>query len=406
MIPLSERFSPPAIWTSLGQITGLVGMAAFAVSLILSVRVSTLEDFFGGMNRVYIAHHIIGGISFILLMIHPLLLMMSYLRSSWHFAALFLLPGADWAKNLGIAGLLTMMSLLILTYYIELPYELWRYTHKYLGAAFFAGGLHSFYISSDMNSGPLRIYMFYLSAFGMLCYVYRTVLGKFFVPRFLYEVRNVVRESTDTIDLILAPAGKRVMNFVPGQFVFVTFQGKGVHAETHPFSISSPPVAQGFRLSIKTLGDYTGWLSTIPVGTRASIEGPYGRFSYAFNPNRSYIWIGGGIGITPFVSMAYTVHSGECQVDIFYCTRDAREAIYMPTFSSIQSQNPYIRVFPWFSKEKGRLTGEQIARISGAIRTKDIFICGPPIMMHTLKKQLMGLGVKPDHIHTEEFGML
>ncbi|MBI5465867.1 MAG: ferric reductase, partial [Candidatus Kerfeldbacteria bacterium] len=73
--PISTRFiSSTTTLTSLGQITGLVGMAMFALTLILSARLKFLENYFGGLNRVYVAHHIFGSIAFILLLFHPLIL--------------------------------------------------------------------------------------------------------------------------------------------------------------------------------------------------------------------------------------------------------------------------------------------------------------------------------------------
>ena len=56
------------------QALGLSGMAMFALNLVLSARLKWLESIFGGMNKIYIAHHILGGLAFILLLLHPLFL--------------------------------------------------------------------------------------------------------------------------------------------------------------------------------------------------------------------------------------------------------------------------------------------------------------------------------------------
>jgi predicted ferric reductase len=382
-------------------------MVLFAESLILSARIPFFEPLFGGMNRVYIAHHILGGAAFLFLMVHPVSLAAVYIQNSWVSAALFLLPGQSWEINLGIASLLSLMALLIVTYYLYLPYELWRYTHKFLGAVFFLGILHTFFISSDISwYMPLRQYLLILSALGIVAFLYRSVFGRIFVPTYTYTVTKVHHMANDVVELILQPVGKRILNFVPGQFVFVTFVGPGIERETHPFSMSTPPMKSGFRLSIKTLGDYTSWLPNIPVGTTVRVEGPYGRFSYLYERNRSYIWIGGGIGITPFVSMAYSLEPGSCQADVYYATTTSDEAVYMPALTSLVSANPDLRVIPWYSKEQGRLTAELVSRTSKDFRTRDIFICGPPPMMHALKKQFIALGVPSGRIHMEEFGML
>lgn len=407
-IPISERFADSTTaLLSLGQVFGLVGLVSFALSLILSARVKVFEPLFGGMNRAYVAHHILGGVSFTLLLMHPVFLAAVYIRNSWHSAALFLLPGADWTINLGIASLLSLMALLIVTYYLDLPYELWRYTHKFLGAVFFLGGLHSFFVSSDITwYMPIRYYVFAIAILGIAAYSYRTLFWGLFVPKYTYKVSKVIHVTSDLIELLMQPVGKRLLDFIPGQFVFVTFVGKGIDGETHPFSISTPPMKEGFRLTIKTLGDYTAWLSNIPVGTKVLVEGPYGRFSYAYEKNRSDIWIGGGIGITPFVSMAYSIDPGECKADVYYMTTTEAEAVYLPALTSLAAHNPDLKVIPWYSKVRGRLTANAIAETSGDLSAKDVFICGPPLMMHALTDQLIKMGVNRYRIHTEEFGMI
>ena len=62
MKPLSVRFvSASATLTSFGQMAGLVGIAMFAAVLMLSGRYKFLEKYFGGLNRMYFAHHFFGG---------------------------------------------------------------------------------------------------------------------------------------------------------------------------------------------------------------------------------------------------------------------------------------------------------------------------------------------------------
>ncbi|MDP2909916.1 MAG: ferric reductase-like transmembrane domain-containing protein, partial [bacterium] len=171
--PFEERFSGPArTLTSFGQIAGLVGMAMFALALILSGKFGFLENRFGGPGKTYSAHHFLGAFSFVLLLSHPLFLAGKYLLISSKSAALFLLPGNDWPINFGIFGLLSLIILLVPTFFMRLPYEKWKLTHKFLGLTFFLAGFHSFFIPSDIALFlPLKIYMFSLFAAGFLAYI-------------------------------------------------------------------------------------------------------------------------------------------------------------------------------------------------------------------------------------------
>lgn len=56
------------------------------------------------------------------------------------------------------------------------------------------------------------------------------------------------------------------------------------------------------ELSVKDLGDFTAKVKTLAPGTRACLDGPYGMFSIDYYPSLSYVFLAGGIGITPFMS--------------------------------------------------------------------------------------------------------
>ena len=126
------------------------------------------------------------------------------------------------------------------------------------------------------------------------------------MPRFEYRVESVKAINDRVVAIEMAPRG-RAMRFSPGQFVFVQFFQRGISTEAHPFSVSSTPEDGRLRIVVKALGDYTSRLPALRRGAVARIEGPFGKFSHHNCPNRKQVWIAGGIGITPFLSMAGTL---------------------------------------------------------------------------------------------------
>ena len=61
--PLQFRFGDPfSFMTSVGQITGLIGITLFSVTMILSARLHFLEEYFGSLDRIYRIHHYTGTI--------------------------------------------------------------------------------------------------------------------------------------------------------------------------------------------------------------------------------------------------------------------------------------------------------------------------------------------------------
>lgn len=394
------------VTTSLGQVTGLVGLVMFALSLFLSMRHRWFEPFFGGMNNVYIAHHQLGGIAFFLLLLHPLFLVYSYAKTSFAAGFLFLFPGEDWTVNVGIAALLLLMSLLIITYWADLPYQLWRFTHKFLGIALVLGAVHGMMVSSDVSRTPLLWwYMVGICGLGVIGFVYRSVLGRFLVPRYAYTLQKIVSLGSGIVELHLVPESEHWIHFVPGQFLFITFGSRGGF-ETHPFSISSAPADSGIRLTVKALDDFTNKLDRYKEHSTVYLEGPYGKFSPVYHPSKSYIWIGGGIGITPFISMARALVGQTISIDLYYAVRDESEAVYMNELITLAKDNPLFKIILWTSKTNGRLTGKSVTTYSPDYQSRDIFFCGPPPMMHGLKKQLRELGVNPTRLISEEFSML
>lgn len=404
--PLSLRFATNYnIFRSLGEIFGLVGATMFCLNLILSVRLKLFEDYFGGMNRVYIAHHILGGTALIVLLIHPLLLTFDVATYSWKAASVYMLPGVDWTINLGIAAFLFFMALMILTFFVSLPYEFWRFTHKFLGLVFFLATIHGFFVTSDISSYPLmRNYMLLIFSIGLGAFLYKTVFGRFLIPQYHYAVSDVKPLQDNVIEITLTPENKQ-MKFTPGQFVFLSFHGEGITNETHPFSVSSANTQNQLQISVKAEGDFTSKLKNLKPGMKASLEGAFGKFSYQHSHGKKQIWIAGGIGITPFLSMAKTL-GDDFHIDCFYSVRSEAEAVYLQELQQIATTHTNFRITPCFSKSQGRLTAESIQKISGELSGKDIFICGPPPMMQSLKKQLLLLHVPKKNIHTEEFSIL
>lgn len=328
-----------------GKLTGIVGMVMYALNLIYSTRLKFLEDLFGGLNRVYIAHHILGGLALILLCFHPLFLSLQYVTTSLREAGFLLIPhdlvpvgalfdpGHDlhadvlqqWAVFWGIIAFWGMVVLLVITFFIKLPYQIWLFTHKFLGPAFFLAGLHVLFIRSDTSaSALLKYYILFLSLLGLLAFVYRTLMPKILIRRYRYQVTGINIWGSSIAKISLQPFS-RAISYKPGQFVFIRFIGSGVKEitnEWHPFSISSSPSGGTLEITAKALGDYSSALSKLTPGTVAEIEGAYGRFTYTNFKNLNQIWIAGGIGITPFLSMAKSLPDAGYSIDLYYSVKN------------------------------------------------------------------------------------
>ncbi len=403
MEPLGSRFlNFNAITTSIGQILGLIGMVLFSINLILAGHLKFLDKYFKGLDKVYLNHSKLGAIAFSMLLFHPLFLVIKYITISTKEAALFFIPFINMPITWGIISLFIMIVLISFTFYIKLKYHIWKMSHKFMTLAFFFAVLHIIFISSDVSRNNfLRYYIILLALAAIIIIARKTFLEKFPLNKFKYKVKNIIQLNKDILEIEMEPINRK-MDFSPGQFAFFSFINGDVSAESHPFSISSSNQDNNLKITVKNLGDYTGLLFNLKPGTEVLIDGPYGYFSYKNIKNKNQIWIAGGIGITPFASMAKVLET-EYNVDLYYSIKEKNEAVYLKDFEDISLKNPNFRFNLWDASSKGYITCDLVCSISKGFENKDIFLCGPPMFMESIKNQFVALGVDINKIHYENF---
>ncbi|HEY4479202.1 MAG TPA: ferric reductase-like transmembrane domain-containing protein [Candidatus Paceibacterota bacterium] len=408
--PIEDRFfSIEATALSFGQIAGLVGMALFSVAMILSARLKIITRYFDGLNKEYSTHHTAGIISFILLMAHPLILSFGYLRVSVSAMAQFLLPRNDLAINFGIIALIGLVVLILITLFAKFKYEVLFTLHKFLGLVFVFASVHMLLAPGDLRSNPpLAAYMSLLMAAGIVAFFYRTLLGHFAVSRFSYRVVGAREVGDDVLEIEMEPVGEKIP-YRAGQFIFINYVSDTVNTEAHPFSLSSGAEEANVKVAIKNLGDYTKGLFQLEKGSTAEIEGPFGRFFYEYESIRDKVWIAGGIGVTPFLSMARTMRSkmeNEYRVFFFYSVKKKSEFVFLDELIAISKVCKWFIFIPYCTDQSGFLTAQIIDKMTRGVRKKDIYICGPLSMMKALGSQFIKLRVPKRHIHMEQFKLL
>ena len=66
---------------TLGRIFALIGVTLFTLNFVLSTRLKFLEEIFGGLDKVYLVHGIVGGIAFMFILAHPIFLVANLIPS-------------------------------------------------------------------------------------------------------------------------------------------------------------------------------------------------------------------------------------------------------------------------------------------------------------------------------------
>jgi predicted ferric reductase len=408
---INPRFDSLAeVLASTGEVAGILGTVLFSITIILSMRPRILESLLGGINKLYIKHSRLGQIAFVLLLMHPLLLLARYAQDI-QGAVTFFTIGSSLQQDLGIIAIVLMIFTIVLTLYIRPRYSIWRNIHKLLGVALFLGALHIYLSPSYVLSNSILLlnYVLGLAAIAIGFWVYKSILGMVFTKRYKYTVKEVTKLNDSIIEIEMQAentSGSMVYN--AGQFIFIKFLQQGISKESHPFSLVSAPCESNLKVSVKVLGDYTAALyNKLDQWSGALVEGPFGLFSYKKVNKARQVWIAGGVGITPFVSMAKDLVDtpGSYDVSLYYAVRNEHEAVYLSLLQSVADKVSGFRVIPFYSEDRGFITANYIASDIKDIKERDVLLCAPPVMIHSLKVQFMDIGLDSHQLYSEEFNL-
>jgi len=360
-LALAAVYAPgPAepVLKELGKGAGLVGLAMLTLQVPLAARLKFLDRLFG-LGPVMRFHRRMALVALALLALHPALLAIGSGNAA------LLEPGTSREVNLGKAALLIAalsVALALLFRRLRLPYHIWRILHKGAVAALVVGFAHAEAIGPDLQALPVRNYLRLLVLAALAVFLWRNVLARLRGRRF--RVASVRSETHDTYTLELRPEGGSAFPYEPGQFIFLRLLRPGRSAEEHPFTISSSPTQGGrIAVTVKGCGDYTRKIGRTRPGDEARVEGPFGRFSYVHHDPPCFLFIAGGVGITPIMSMLRCLRDrrdGRTAVLIYGC-RTERDIIFREELDRMLGNVSTIYVLseagPDWHGERGLVTG-------------------------------------------------
>ena len=221
--------------------------------------------------------------------------------------------------------------------------------------------------------------------------------------------------------------GKPLPPFLPGQFLTFQLPRDDGTQVVRCYSLSDAPQPDCYRVSIKRVpappgsGLPAGWGSNyfheqVAVGSELQVRAPSGYF-HIDQGHAPVVLIGGGIGITPMLSMLYWLLAAQPQREVWllYGVRNSDELVAAPQLRQLAAQHPQFHLQLCFSKPlPGDQPGQdfqhqgrvdiQLLRLLLPLKPFHYYICGPGPMMQSMVAALEEWGVGDSQIHYEAFG--
>lgn len=392
----------------LGRVAGILGLAMMLVTAAISIRLPGVDRWFGGLDRLWRIHRLLGFGAFVLIMLHVLALALAAVPVSLRVAVMTLFPPLSYvALWLGWLAWLTMVAFLAPTFgfFGRLHYQRWKRLHLLSAAALVLALAHAIPLAGETGLWWL------LGAAGLGAILWRKLVSPWAARR-PHRVEWVAPLARGVVEIGLRPEG-RGLRHEAGQFVYLTPLDETLSAgrgEEHPYTLSSAPGDPLLRVGIKDLGDASHALQTVTVGSRVMIEGPYGDFFRRRFPGRDALWLGGGIGITPFVGgardLARRADAREGRTHLVYLANDAERAYYLDELRRIAGEVEDVSVTAHFYRREGPMSADFLRADCPDFAERELYLCGPPGMVGHLRRLLADQGVPASRIHCEVFDFL
>lgn len=409
------RPEPRNLLVEMGSMLGLLGLGMLATQLIISGRHRWFASGVGQDNLLQF-HRRTGIAAWLFILAHPVLLMLG----DRQFLA-WLDPTEDALRASGVIALALALTALIISSIwrmeLGLQYETWRTLHASLSLFVVVGGLGHALMGQHHTAGLLtQILLVGIIAIPLVLLLESRFWRPYRLKKRPWRVVESEETRADSTDLILVADGHRGMTFKPGQFAWLTLGHSPFSIQQHPFSMASSASQPGqLEFVIKEAGDFTRYLSTVKPGETAFLEGPYGVFTMDPIIQRHAVFIVGGIGITPILSMIRSRLDAQNHTPMWliYANKSEQEIIMRDTLEAFTQKLPltvtHVLSDPsddWMG-ESGYVDGDLLDEyLPEDAEDIDYFVCGPPPMMDLVEPELKKRGVETGRLYSERFNLV
>jgi len=202
------------------------------------------------------------------------------------------------------------------------------------------------------------------------------------------------------------------LEYKPGQFLFITIKQGEKELSKH-FSFSSSPTEYNHIEFTKkfTDHDYSLALKAAKVGDWARIDAPYGQFTFEGEYSKIAL-LGGGIGITPFMSICRNASDKvlNSKITLFYGCRTENDLTFRNELEELAQKNSNLKLVflvteptPQWKGISGIINAEMVMQQLPDYKENMFYACGPPPMVEAMEKLVLNLGLPKEKLKREYF---
>lgn len=396
-----------ALFTSAGRLTGLLASVLLLAQVVLMARVPVLERAVG-QDTLARLHRLAGFTSFNLMLTHVGLVTVGYAGG-----ALGRAPGTFWDLSvdypgmlLALAGTLCLVMVVVTSVRAargRLRYESWHLLHLY---AYLGVGLalpHQLWTGQQFTTHPART-VFWWGAWALAAgsvLVWRVGLPLYRSWRHDLRVASVVRETQDVVSVWVSGRDLERLPARAGHFLTWRFLAGPGWSRAHPYSLSAAPDGRRLRITVKDLGDGSRALTRLVPGTRACIEGPFGRLTERVRTRRKVALVGAGVGITPLRALAEGLAYAPGEAVLVQ--RYAVEPLFARELEVLAAQRGLDVIgVPGHRGAPGSGPADLLAHVPD-LAEREVFVCGPEAWAREVGRVATAAGLPAQYLHVESF---
>lgn len=408
-------------WSGINRVSALIATSLLIVHVALVARIPWIESVVG-LDKLTVAHKKLGKPILYLLLLHLFAAAMNYALIDEIGIGQALVYLSTNFLSVGLAAASLVLFLVVVFSSIrlarkKLSYESWYLVHMLSYAAIFLSIPHQYEFGTDFLNQPL------LQTYFTLLYVFvgaNLVWFRLLQPLVLSLVANlkvaaVQPDANRTTSITIGGRGVQRLGAEAGQFFLLRVMTWAQWWRPHPFSVSSAP-SDVIRFTVGNRGDDTALLQEIEPGTRVILEGPFGVFSESKRTKQHVTLLAAGIGVAPIRALAESLAAEPGDVTVIYRLTDNSDAALLAEVERIcHERGHFLHLVKGPRTQSGSFLPDQavserqkpdyvrLLELSPLLKESDVYVCGPSGWSASVKHALEELGLPKYQLHLEEF---